>query len=187
MNQFHLYKTVSMFREFCIHQCQRMWCSLAVHSCESDKMVTLCGEHKKKWFCGIQDATQFLATTVFFFFSFLHFAWKVEWVECVWLLFVLNDLISRNREKNNTQMKSSTYNFNSPSSTVTIKASWCINAYVITASVCNFTFVHRTLVFWFILTRWTVYSSITYFTIWYAHSAAAIKFSRSVASSYRRS
>lgn len=41
MNQFRLYKIVSMFRGFCIHQCQRMWCCLAIHSCECEKLVTL--------------------------------------------------------------------------------------------------------------------------------------------------
>lgn len=75
----------------------------------------------------------------------------------------------------------------SPPFAVTIKSSWCINTYVVTASVIEFTFVHRTLIFWLVLALRTVNSFITNFGIWYAHSATTIKLGGTVTSSYRSS
>lgn len=198
MNQFRLYKTVSMFRGFCIHQCQRMCCCLAIHSCECEKLVTLYDKYTLSYNMKLKIhrmERKFLPDSKMLRpFHLYRFAWKlnqmaIHFFECLFFsrpfyyptFNVFFFLISKRKWNQMKTDQLEQFRSNLPLSTVTIKASWCINAYVMATPVGNFTFIHQAFILRFVLASRTIDSSITNFTIWYAHSTATIELCSSVA------
>lgn len=69
---------------------------------------------------------------------------------------------------------------NLPFVAITIKSSWCIDAYVLATAVRNFTFINRASIFRFILAARTVNLCVAHFGIRYAHATSTVEFRFSV-------